>query len=942
LLHHFIHQETKEMDKRNLLKLAVLAIMLLGMATVGVAGTTGKIVGKVVDSQTKDVLPGANITILGTTLGANTDFNGGFIILQVPPGVYELKVSMIGFESVIMKDVKVQVDLTTTANFKLAPTILSLGKEVTITAGRPIIQKDATYSSSRMSEDVIRNMPKVSTITDIVAQQAGVVGEGMHINVRGGRTGEVLYVVDGMSVRDPLHTQATRTTQEQVMEFTGNPVDEIAGRSGGMSIPANAVAEVEVITGGYNAEYGNALSAVVNVITKEGGQRFTGRAEYTTDDLGQGQFKSVEGNGTGLRTYSHNTDKFNFNIGGPEPITGVLLPALGVKLPVRTSLFVATSGEFTDVSGAFDLGYYAPTGEDRSDEMRNSIFGIPLPFEYGNRMDNKYQSLSNLTVRFSPSLKLTLSHQTDNSWYDEYNHAFKNIPENFWQREENNKKSIIKINHSLSVSTFYELVIGHLKTDYLMTPGGMTPPEVRELWDSLLPPLGDGRGADYQDYDRDGFYDAGFPSRGTYHHRRSDRWTAKLDLTSQLHFNHQVKTGLELNHYKMQLQEIKYTANYHPGEILDHGLWPEYGIFRDFYSRYPTTGAMYIQDKIEYETLIVNLGVRMDFFTPGKQVSEKVEEGQKVAVEGLKFKYKVMPRLGVSHPITEKDMLYFQFGRFAQEVDWSYMFAQDTQTSAAYKLYGNPNLGAEETTQYEVGVKHAFNDELSLDATAFYKDYQGLLNAETRGRFNLTYSVYVNRDYGSARGFELRFRKGYSHYTQGSVNYTYSYAMGKSSSYRQGYDYGYRGQPIPIREWPLDWDVRHSANVNVDFRIPRGQAPEFFGLKLPENWGINMVWHIESGKPYTPGGLSATQYTTHNSARTPYRNWVNLRADKEYRLGPFRVDAILEVNNLLNKRNVRAINSETGDTVGLGRERDLNPSAYGVGRSIIFGLGIEW
>jgi len=96
------------------------------------------------------------------------------------------------------------------------------------------------------------------------------------------------------------------------------------------------------------------------------------------------------------------------------------------------------------------------------------------------------------------------------------------------------------------------------------------------------------------------------------------------------------------------------------------------------------------------------------------------------------------------------------------------------------------------------------------------------------------------------------------------------------------------------------------------------------------------------GQALYAGGLSATQYTTHNSARTPYRNWVNLRADKEYRLGPFRVDAILEVNNLLNKRNVRAINSETGDTVGLGRERDLNPSAYGVGRSIIFGLGIEW
>ena len=903
-------------------------------------GTTGKITGKIIDDETKDPLPMANVTIVGTTLGASTDVNGNFLIMQVPPGTYDLRASMIGFETVTMTSVKIQVDLTTSANFKLSATVLDIGREITVTAGRPIIQKDVTFSSSRVNVDEIKNMAKVTSVRDIVAQQAGVVGAGLHMNVRGGRTGEVLMVVDGMSVRDPLTSQATRTIEEQVTQFTSNPVDEMAGRGGGMSIPANAVAEVEVITGGFSAEYGNAMSGIVNVVTREGGQRYTGSVRYMTDDLGQGKFKTPYGDGTGIRSYSHNTDKFEFSLGGPEPITGRILPALGIRIPIKTSLFISANGLFTDVSGAFDMGYYAPTGEDRSADMRDKIFGIPLPFEYGNRMDNQHGSFSNLTVRFSPSLKITGSYATDQSWYDEYNHAFRNIPENFFQREENNRKEQIKINHALTPSTFYELLVGHHKTEYYMTPGGMTPPEVYEYWDSLTPPIGDDRGTNQVDYDRDGFYDAGYPARGTYHHRLSDKWTAKLDLTSQLHFNHQVKTGLTLNHYKMQMNEIKYPSSYHPDEILDEGLYPEYGIFRDFYTRYPTTGSFYVQDKIEYETLIVNLGLRYDFYAPGEHVNDQLAEGDDIL--GLKWRHTFNPRLGVSHPITERDVLYFHFGRFTQEVDWNFLFLQDTQTSGAYALYGNPNLGSEETTQYEVGLRHAFNDELRLEFTAFYKDYNGLLNTEQRGTLDLTYQVYVNRDYGSARGFELKFRKRHSHYTSGYVTYTYSYAMGKSSSYRQGYDFGYRGVPIPIREWPLSWDVRHAANVNFDFRIPRGQAPEIFGFTIPDDWGVNLMWRMQSGRPYTPSGRSSTQYTTTNSARTPYRNWVNIRANKDFKIGGMRLITLLEIENLLNRRNIRAVNSESGDTIGLGRDQDINPTAFQVGRAVMFGIGLEW
>ena len=925
------------MKKNILLSLICLFIPLLLFA-----GTTGKITGRIIDKDTGDALPMVNVVVLETTMGAVSDLEGYFTILQIPPGTYSVKATMMGFEKLTMTNVKVSVDLTTTLNFKLRPTVMDLGTEVTVVADRPIVQKDVTSSSHHLSADVIKNMPTMTSVRDLMAAQPGVVGEGIHINIRGGRTGEVRTIVDGMGVSDPLYRQATRTTQEQVAQFTSNPVDELSGRTGGVAVPMNAIAQVEVITGGFNAEYGQAMSGIVNIVTKEGGPRISGRLQYLTDDLGQGEFKTHTENGSGLRAFSHNTDKMEFSLGGPEPITRYLLPALGIRLPFHVYFFTSGTGNFTDVSTAYDLAYYAPTGEDRSDELRDKIWGIPLPFEYGNRMDNLYNSLSNLSIRFSPSHKITISYGAEQSWYDEYNHAFKNLPENFWQREESNKKVSLKWSHTLSAKTFYELMLGYNETYYLFTPGGMTPPEVYELWDSLIEPIGDDKGANALDDDHDGFYDRGYPSRGTWHERTTERFEAKIDLTSQLHRHHQLKTGLEIAYFKMQHGEIKYPSSYHPDEILDSGPWPEYGIFRDFYSAYPTTGAFYIQDKIEYETLIVNAGIRFDFQIPGKEVNEKIEEGNKVPGTGIMYKSTINPRLGISHPITERDNLYFYFGRFSQPVDWNFVYMKDTQTSGAFKLYGNPNLSSEEVTQYEVGVVHAFNDVLSLKLTGYFKDYSGLINTETRGEIGYTYSVYINRDYGNARGFEISLEKRYSNYVSGNIHYTFTNAMGKSSSYRQGYDFSYKGSPIPIKEWPLDWDVPHALNLLFDFRVLKGQAPALFGRKIIDNWGFNLVWHIESGKPYTPEGLAATQYTTHNSARTPYRTWVNVKFNKDFSFWSIRNSFIIEINNLFDRRNVRAVNKETGDIFGLMREQDVSAAFYSAGRNILVGMAIEF
>lgn len=914
----------------------LLSCIFTGIVSVGLvlSGTTGKISGRIVDGDTKDELPMVNVMIEGTTIGATTDLNGYYTILQVPPGTYTVKASMMGYKIMKTTQVAISVDLTTTVNFKMAPTVLDLGEEITIVAERPIVQISQTSSSHRVNRETIENMP-VSNMRDLVATQAGVVGEGLHINVRGGRTGEILTVVDGQSVRDPLFSQASRTTSEQVMDFSSNPVDELTGRSGGMTIPANAIAEMEIITGGFDAEYGNALSAIVNVVTREGGRKFSGRMEYMTDNFRHGDYRTIWGEGTGLRKYSHNTDNFAFSLGGPVPYMTKILPVRSV------TFFLSATGGFSDVTSAFDVPYYAPTTEDRADDMHDTMFGIKLPFEYGDRMDNNYNSLAHVAIRFTPNHKLNLKYQTDKSWYDEYNHSFSQIPENFYQRKEDSRTITLNWNHTLSPMTYYETMIAYFGTHFHMQPGHMEPQDVYEYWDSLEGRMGDERGRQVIDYDQDGFSDVGFPARATWHDRETEKWTFRSDLASQVTRHHFMKTGLIVEHYRMTKAEIKYPYRLYNGRKLDNGPWPELGLFRDFYTRYPTTIKMYIQDVIEYETLIIRFGLRYELWSPGKQVNDSVEGDKIIPGQELNYKHVFMPRLGVSHPITERDKLSFYFGRFTQNPDWRFIYMQDTQASGAYKVFGNPNLSAEEVTAYEVALDHGFNDELSMRLSGFFKDYNGLLNTETRGTFE-TYSVYVNRDYGSVRGFEVKVEKRYSNYTSGNINYAYTYAMGKSSSYRQGYDFGHRGQPIPIREWPLNWDVRHSVNILGDFRIPRGQAPVILGLRIPDGWGVNMMWKIESGKPYTPSGRSADQYTTTNSARTPYRTWVNLRINKDFKFSGLKLQLLCEVENLFNRRNVRAVNTEAGDPLGMMRPEDINPAAFGVGRNIMLGAAIDW
>jgi len=204
------------------------------------AGVTGKIVGVVTDAENDQPLPGANIIIEGTTMGAATGVNGYYVILNVPPGTYTLKATMIGYAAITVTEVRVNIDLTTTVDFEMKPEVI-MGEEVQVVAERPVVQRDISASQANLSVADIEALPVVS-VERVVGLEAGVRG----LEIRGGASDQTAFVVNGFTLRD---------------ERDNKPYTAISYTS---------IDEIQIQTGGFNAEFGNIRSGLINVVTKEG------------------------------------------------------------------------------------------------------------------------------------------------------------------------------------------------------------------------------------------------------------------------------------------------------------------------------------------------------------------------------------------------------------------------------------------------------------------------------------------------------------------------------------------------------------------------------------------------------------------------------------------------------------------------------------------------
>ncbi|HQT92358.1 MAG TPA: TonB-dependent receptor, partial [Candidatus Kryptobacter bacterium] len=295
--------------------LRIVAVFLLCLISAPLFGQEkATIAGKVTDAATNEGLLGVNVMIKGTYYGATTDLDGNFEIKNVTAGTYSLTFRLLGYKEVERTGLTVSAGQTTTVNMQLQETALSLGQEVVVVGEKPLMDVAETQSTKTITSEDIRRAA-VENVKDVVAQQVGVVESDNEIHIRGGRSYENSYLLDGISIQDPL-----------------------AGTGFGLQLSSNSLSELEVITGGYNAEYGQATSGIVNVKTKDGSSKYDLYVRYKTDHWGL--------NDNSISNF--NSDDYEANVSGPEPVTKFLLPALGVNIPGEITLFGSFAAGFTD------------------------------------------------------------------------------------------------------------------------------------------------------------------------------------------------------------------------------------------------------------------------------------------------------------------------------------------------------------------------------------------------------------------------------------------------------------------------------------------------------------------------------------------------------------------------------------------------------------------
>jgi hypothetical protein len=332
-----------------------LILLILFFSISFVYAQPGSLSGTVTDAKTGEALPGVNILLEGTYYGAATDVNGSFRIGGISEGNYTVKVSFIGYKTMQYTGIAIEGNKTKQLNVKLEESVLTLGQDVIVVGDKPLVDVEETQSKKTISKEDI-DASVVENISDIISQQAGVVKSDNAIHIRGGRSYENAFLLDGVSVQDPL-----------------------AGTGFGLQLSANAIEEVEVITGGYNAEFGQATSGVVNVKTREGGDRYNGYLSYKRDNFGNKSSYHV-----------FNTDVAEANLSGPEPLTTYLLPALGIQIPGQLYFF---GSFYMGITDGITQGYYKKT----ANQVYSSIFGGKT---YAPRAENSWFWLGKLTYKF--------------------------------------------------------------------------------------------------------------------------------------------------------------------------------------------------------------------------------------------------------------------------------------------------------------------------------------------------------------------------------------------------------------------------------------------------------------------------------------------------------------------------------------------------------------
>ncbi len=788
------------------------------------AGTTGKLTGRVYDQEDRPIIS-AGVAIVGTTMGALTNNDGVFNVINIAPGTYEVKVSGINYEgvleSIVYQNIIISADNSTRLDVELAGTAIPV-EEIIVEAKELPIDIDVTDSRATLRSEQIEALP-VQELEDVVNLQAGVV-DG---HFRGGRIGEVQYQVDGVSVNNPYDNRST------------------------LRIDRSLLQEVQVISGTFDAEYGQAMSGVVNAVLKDG----TTDWRWNTEVFGGGYLFDEEGRLTTMHADA-NTVNLQGSVSGP--------------IPLPKTVFLLNLRRYSFDDYVYGVRLFRPT--DKND-LENKIFYPTgdleeVPLQYSR----EFSGLGKISTTFRDNMKLSYQAIFNDIDGRRDNYAYVLNPDGLTEQHTFSITHGFDWRRTLGVASAVDV---SLRQNYFKYTDRAYEDVYDPRYDAAGPPVSE-----------DIFFDAivqGVDSNRFL--QRTNTWLAKGNYASQVHPEHLIKLGGEL-----QMPRISFGTDGYLTYTLVNGEYtlvrhidepPDYPGINEYR---PVIASGFLQDQIEWPDLTLRAGLRLDVFDARTYVPGDLANPAN-AIQGAPApppvptttKTSAAPRLGVAYPIHERAAVHFSYGHFYQYPPLSdifnnadYSVLRSLQAGGIdYGTLGNPDIRPEKTVQYEIGYKQAVTDDFGVDITTFYKDIRDLLGVEFVTTYNnAEYARLTNIDFGSVVGITVALDHRRLGPVRMTFDYTWQQATGNSSDPRETSTRAEAGEDPRPRLVPFNWDQRHTLNLTGWWGRPRDYA-------------VSGVLRIGSGQPYTPviesgfgGGLET------NSGRKPAGVVVDLRGEK--------------------------------------------------------------
>jgi len=909
---------------------------------------SGRITGKVIDASDKQPIFGVNVIVRGTDQGTITDLDGNFRILNVRPGTYTIEFRYIGYQSQLVEDVLVRTDLNTELNIELREQIIE-GEEIVVRAVRDVVIRDLTSSESRVVREDLERLP-VQEVSDVVRLQTGVtVGPGGSIHIRGGRATEVAYIVDGVRVTDDYD------------------------RSAGLRVENQAIQEIQVVSGTFNAEYGQATSGIVNIATRSGSNTLRGDLRIWGGDYGtqrQGlylgapsQFQDVnpihqyniEGSVSGPiirdkltffvsgRKFSNTGWLYGYNAFSPQ---GPILP----RFDVETQTLVWERG-FNELPANDPVNRYGFTVDENlpwytivetvniggEEFIRYTDSGIRDSSLVPMNPFNTYSFQGNLQYNHSRQLRFNLIGNYGAERGSGYNHGQRLVASAQPEFRRENYYLNLRTTITPSNNTFITSNLAMRRNAFESS-----------LYDSPY----DRRYFNFEraenfpeafQFGRNGRFARAGTSNGFFN-RSTTTFIAKAEISSQVNDQHFLKGGVEIQSDIMDFQSFGLVPLVDGGSVVlpsdlpeDKRTGPralELGVpapntpGHEKWTRKPVLMSAFIQDRIEFDNLVINAGLRFDYFMPNGRIPAQDRPNLTSPFDSrpddfwkeASHKYQFSPRLGIAYPISDNGVIHFSYGYFFQVPDYNKLYNGDKlileSQSGVQGIFGNPDLKPERSVKYELGLQQEVFPGTALDITIFYEDKRDYVSSGPISQTSVPsvrYGTWINRDYANIRGVTAALNQRVSRAVSVGFDYTFSIAEDSNSDPSAEFFAAIArsdtsGTNLAKFLTPSNWDRTHVFNSTL-----------FYG---GNNWGFNVVQRFSSGLPYTPStdlprrvGISASGSIITNSVRMPDFFSIDFNFYKDFMLSGYRLRFFANIYNLLDNDNPSFVYGDSGSSV---------------------------